>query len=101
MSEQPRLINLALLGFGHVGRAFARLLLDRRKWFLKELGLEWRITGIATSSHGVAIDSAGFRHVFHVEGIRARHDMLADRVVALAQSVEVRRQVILRTIDDP
>jgi len=59
MSQEPRLINLALLGFGHVGRAFARLLLDRRKWFLKELGLEWRITGIATDTHGMAIDSAG------------------------------------------
>jgi homoserine dehydrogenase len=59
MSQEPRLINLALLGFGHVGRAFARFLLDRRKWFLKEFGLEWRITGVATRTHGMAIDSAG------------------------------------------
>ncbi len=59
MSQESRLINLALLGFGHVGRAFARILLERRKWFLRELGLECRITGIATRTHGMAIDSAG------------------------------------------
>ncbi len=59
MTQESRLINLALLGFGHVGRAFARLLLERRRWFVKELGLEWRITGIATRTRGMAIDSAG------------------------------------------
>ncbi len=52
-------MNLALLGFGHVGRAFARLMLDRRAWFRKEFGLEWRITGIATKNHGMAIDPKG------------------------------------------
>lgn len=59
MSQEPRLINFALLGFGSVGRAFARLLLSRRRWLLKEFGLEWRITGIATKDHGLAIDPGG------------------------------------------
>jgi homoserine dehydrogenase len=59
MSQEPRLINLALLGFGHVGRAFARIMVERRKWFLKDLAMEWKITGIATLNHGMAIDSAG------------------------------------------
>jgi len=59
MVQPTRQINLALLGFGHVGRAFARLLLERRAWLARELGLEWRITGIATRSHGVALDPAG------------------------------------------
>ncbi len=59
MSPETRIINLALLGFGHVGRAFARLMLDRRAWFRNELGLEWKITGIATRNHGMAINPAG------------------------------------------
>jgi homoserine dehydrogenase len=59
MIHATRQINLALLGFGHVGRAFARLLVKRRFWLLKEFGLEWRITGIATSNHGMAMDAAG------------------------------------------
>lgn len=59
MEQESRQINIAFIGFGHVGRAFARLLIDRQKWLLKELGLEWKITGIATRNHGTAIDHAG------------------------------------------
>ena len=76
MIHPARQINLALLGFGHVGRAFARLLLNRRSWLLKEFGLDWKITGIATRNHGMAMDSAGLplqrilrarRHSFSLE----------------------------------
>ncbi len=59
MIHPTRQINLALLGFGHVGRAFARLLLSRRSWLLKEFGIEWKITGIATRNHEMAMDAAG------------------------------------------
>ena len=59
MEQEPRQINFAFIGFGHVGRAFGRLLIDRRKWLLKEFGLEWKITGIATKSHGTSIDPNG------------------------------------------
>lgn len=59
MSQQIRQINLACIGFGHVGRAFARFLLERRRWLLKHFELEWRVTGIATKNHGMAIDPAG------------------------------------------
>jgi homoserine dehydrogenase len=59
MEQESRQINFAFIGFGHVGRAFARLLLDRRKWLLREYGIEWKITGIATRNHGTAIDHEG------------------------------------------
>ncbi len=59
MEQEPRQINFAFIGFGHVGRAFAKLLLERRKWLLKEFGLEWKITGVATKNHGAAIDPGG------------------------------------------
>jgi homoserine dehydrogenase len=59
MEQEPRQINFAFIGFGHVGRAFARLLIDRQKWVLKEHGIEWKITGIATKNHGTAIDHQG------------------------------------------
>lgn len=59
MEQEPRQINFAFMGFGHVGRAFARFLIDRRKWLLKEYGLEWKVTGIATKNHGIAIDHGG------------------------------------------
>ena len=59
MEQEPRQINFAFIGFGHVGRSFARLLIDRRKWLLKEFGIEWKLTGIATQNHGTAIDREG------------------------------------------
>jgi len=59
MSQELRQINLAFLGFGSVGRAFMNLLQNRRRWLDREFGLEWRVTGITTQNHGMAIDHAG------------------------------------------
>ena len=51
--------DLALLGFGNVGRALARLLL-RKQAELKEIyQLSFAFTAIATSRHGAAIDPRG------------------------------------------
>jgi hypothetical protein len=46
----------------------------------------WTVTSTSDESGivGVTVDDAGYRHVFHVEGLRVHHDGLADRVVALA-----------------
>jgi homoserine dehydrogenase len=48
-------IDLALVGFGHVGRRFARLLGEQRG----RLDFDWRITGIATARHGHTWDARG------------------------------------------
>ena len=51
--------RLALLGFGSVGRAFARLL-QRKEIDLKEkYEIAFSVTGIATGGHGIAIDPNG------------------------------------------
>ena len=46
-------MNVALIGFGNVGRAFARLLEAKRSTF------PFRIVGIHTARHGTAIDRRG------------------------------------------
>jgi homoserine dehydrogenase len=51
--------NLALLGFGNVGKAFARLLIRKRSEMLTQYNLTYRVTGIFTARHGVAINSSG------------------------------------------
>jgi homoserine dehydrogenase len=75
MEQEPRQINFAFIGFGHVGRAFARLLIERRKWLLKEFGLEWKITGITTKNHGSAIDPEGMP-IKKILGSWKRHSSL-------------------------
>ncbi len=51
--------NLALLGFGNVGRALARLLLQKQDRLLSSYNLTFTVTGIATGRHGTAIDLDG------------------------------------------
>ncbi|HEX7619580.1 MAG TPA: homoserine dehydrogenase [Anaerolineales bacterium] len=50
---------LALLGFGNVGRALARLLLRKESELQNKYDLTFRVTGIATGRHGSAIDPDG------------------------------------------
>ncbi len=52
-------VDLALVGFGHVGRRFARLLEEQREPLLAEHGMTCRIVGIATRHHGVLFDRDG------------------------------------------
>ena len=52
-------IRLALLGFGNVGRAFARLLAEKSAELLESRSLEFSITGIFTARHGCLIDEQG------------------------------------------
>ena len=50
--------KLALIGFGNVARALARLLI-RKQDLLKEQGLTFSFTGISTGSHGSAVNPNG------------------------------------------
>ena len=51
--------DLALVGFGNVGRRFARLLDERRDWLALDYDLDCRIVGISTKRHGWIHDADG------------------------------------------
>jgi homoserine dehydrogenase len=51
--------DLALVGFGNVGRRFARLLDEQRHRLARDYGLTCRIVGISTRSHGLLYDASG------------------------------------------
>ncbi len=51
--------DLVLIGFGHVGRRFVRLLDESRARLLRDHGVEARVVGIATRSHGHVFDARG------------------------------------------
>ncbi len=55
-----RTCNLCLLGFGNVGRAFARLLLDKSDELRERYAVEARITGVATRRLGWLANPNGF-----------------------------------------
>lgn len=52
--------NLCLLGFGNVGRALVRLLVEKREEMRGRYGIEWRVTGVATRRMGWLVNVAGF-----------------------------------------
>lgn len=51
--------NLALIGFGNVGQALARLLIRKRGELERFYQVTFAVTGIATGRHGAAIDPDG------------------------------------------
>jgi homoserine dehydrogenase len=52
-------VKVILLGFGNVGRALAQLLLAKRGELLHRHQIKWKVVGIATGSHGAALDQNG------------------------------------------
>lgn len=51
--------NLCLIGFGNVARSFVRLLECKHGLLREKYGLMYSITGIATGSHGFAVNPKG------------------------------------------
>ena len=47
-----RTYNLALIGFGNVGKEFLRLLLAKRETLRRDHGIDWKLTGIASRRVG-------------------------------------------------
>lgn len=54
-----RKYNLALLGFGNVGREFVRLLMAKEAELRANYQIEWRLTGIASRRIGWVADANG------------------------------------------
>ena len=52
--------KLALLGFGNVGQGLAELLLEKDQYLKKNLGISFRVVGIASGNHGAAVNPKGF-----------------------------------------
>jgi homoserine dehydrogenase len=52
-------IPIALLGFGNVGRAFAKLLIAKKVELERIHGISWKVVGVATMRHGTVIDQRG------------------------------------------
>jgi homoserine dehydrogenase len=72
---------IALLGFGNVGQALVRLLGRKKDLLLKDYGLNFTITGIATARHGMPIDPRGIDIVSALQLIStgSRLDPLSSR----------------------
>jgi homoserine dehydrogenase len=68
--------NLALLGFGNVGRALARLLQRKEAELQSRYDITFRVTGIATGRHGAAVNPAGLDYI-HAASLAEAGESLA------------------------
>ncbi|HWZ98256.1 MAG TPA: homoserine dehydrogenase [Candidatus Dormibacteraeota bacterium] len=55
--------NLALVGFGHVGRAFLRLLIAKETELRRKYDIRWRLTGVGTRRVGWMAEPDGFNPI--------------------------------------
>lgn len=60
--------NLAIVGFGNVGRAFLRLLIAKETELRRKYDLRWRLTGVATRRVGWYADPDGFNPIALLNG---------------------------------
>ena len=51
--------KIALLGFGNVGQAFIELLLEKKDDLIAKPGIGFRVVGIGSGTHGLAVDPRG------------------------------------------
>lgn len=81
--------DLALIGFGHVGRRFARLIEERRDWLSLDYDLECRVVGVATARHGTLFRDAGLDAVALSVAIEKGRPILEDSSLAADDSFDV------------
>ena len=60
--------NLAIIGFGNVGRAFLRLLIAKEIELRRTYDIRWRLTGVATRRVGWFADPDGFNPIALLNG---------------------------------
>ncbi len=82
-----RTLRLALVGFGQVGRRFAKQLRGPYARVLRSEGVTIRVTGIATGRHGLAIDGRGLDLRRCLRIVKAGHSLDALRRGSSAVSV--------------
>lgn len=60
--------NLALLGFGNVGRALLRLLISKETELRRKYDVRWRLTGVASRRIGWVVDPEGLNPIAALGG---------------------------------
>ena len=80
--------DLGLIGFGHVGRRFARLIEERRDWLSLDYDLDCRIVGIATRHHGAIFRNTGLDAVAMAVKVEGGHP-IADPECEAGDSFDV------------
>ena len=99
--------NLCIVGFGNVGRALVRLLLDKTEELRRAYDIEWRLTGIASRRLGWIADPDGLdphrildaSHHLHSSAADVRSWLRAARADVLFETSSLNRHTGQPAID--
>jgi homoserine dehydrogenase len=84
--------KLALLGFGNVGRALARLLQRKEAELEHDHGITFCVTGIATGRHGSAVHPAGLDFIRAAELVESGGSLVSLSDTAIQDNFEFLRK---------
>ena len=84
--------KLALLGFGNVGRALARLLQCKENELQHRYEITFSVTGIATARHGAAINPAGLDYVKAAELVEAGESLASLSNIPIQDNLDFLRK---------
>lgn len=95
-----RELKIAMLGFGNAGRAFAKILLEKREEIKKDYSCDTKVVAIATGSRGSLVNEAGVDLPQALEDIATLsrfHEESADfsRMVSMEIAEEVDYDVLI------
>ncbi len=98
----PVRVDLALIGFGHVGQRFSVLLEERRELLIRDEGLDCRVVGFTTRHHGGAFNWQGIdcAHARHLPRASATSLSALDLIEQLRRSAADLRVVVETTTLD-
>jgi homoserine dehydrogenase len=94
--------KLALLGFGNVGKALAELLIRKEDDIYEKTGTTYSVIGIATGTHGIAIDSDGVDLTQALDLVKSGQPLIQLTKLPIANSLDFirkcRADVLVETI---
>ncbi|HTM27716.1 MAG TPA: hypothetical protein VL225_21130 [Vicinamibacterales bacterium] len=85
--------DLALVGFGNIGRRFSRLMEERRDWLSLDYDLDCRVVGVATRHHGAAFRQEGLDAVAMAVAAETGRPLFTEASVDAADSLDVIRRL--------
>jgi homoserine dehydrogenase len=81
--------NLAFIGFGNVARALVRLLERKRDLLKEKYDTTYSVTGIATGSHGFAVNPAGLDANKAIELVESEQSVFSLSSIDVQDSIAV------------
>src|SRR5690606_13299499 len=81
--------NLCFIGFGNVARSLVRLLERKRDALESKYGITYSVTGIATGSHGFAVNPNGLDVIKALELVESKQSIAPISNSLISNSLDV------------